>query len=175
MKVRVHSHEGAATLHPRRYGATKAAMIRMTTMPSFVPLVFQTSYQDVLELRFADVTTEGWARMQADEGDLIAEALAQGHACWPPTKDHMRQIIEFADKVRPEVDLLVVHCDAGVSRSSAVAMALCEKFELVDELRQLNENRRYRPNHTIRAMLREFFMPSEERQRLYDRLFAKEK
>lgn len=171
MKVRVHSHEGAATLHPRRYGANTAAMIRMTTMPSFIPLVFRDSYMDVLELRFADVTEEGWKRMQAEEGDLIEEALKQGHACWPPTKDHMKQINDFAENIFGKVELLVVHCDAGVSRSSAIAMSLCEKFELVDELRQLNENRRYRPNHFMRSMMREFYMPSKERQALYDKLF----
>lgn len=175
MKIRVHSHEGAATLHPRRYVTGPAAMIRMTTMPTFVPLVFKDAYLDVLELRFADVTKEGFEKILREEGDLVQKNLDEGHAFWPMNEDHAKQIIAFADRIRSQVDLLVVHCDAGISRSSAVALSLAEKFELVDEYRSLTENRRFHPNPMIRSMLREQFMPSDERQRLYDRLFPEPK
>ena len=181
MLIRIHSHEGAATLHPRRYGADRAAMIRITTMPEFVPLVFRDAYVDVLELRFADVTAEGWHRIVSEQEhqDLadqqIKRMLDNGHAMWLMTDDHARQIVEFADRVRDQVELLVVHCDAGVSRSSAVALALCEKYGFVDEARAIQDSPRYRPNLYVRDLIRKQYMPSdEERERLYAKLFSEE-
>ena len=172
MKIRVHSHEGAATLHPRRYGTDKAAMIRITTMPAFVPLVFHDAYVDVLELRFADVTEAGWKFMQEIDHDLIDRMLAQGHALWPMEPGHATSILEFVDRVHDQIDLLVIHCDAGVSRSSAVAMSICEKYGLVDELRVLQDNPRFRPNMTVRDLLRQQYIPSDpERERMYSKLF----
>jgi predicted protein tyrosine phosphatase len=173
--IRVHSHEGAATLHPRRYGTDKAAMVRMTTMPEFVPLVFQDAYVEVLELRFADVTAEGWKYIEENDQDLIDRMLEQGHAMWPMSEGHATSIIEFVDRLSNQIDLLVVHCDAGVSRSSAVAMSICEKYGLVDELRVLQTNPRFKPNLYVRDLLRKHYMPSdEEREGLYAKLFFPE-
>lgn len=153
--VRIHSHEGAATLHPRRYGAFSAAMVRMSTMPAFVPLVFQDAYSDVIELRFADVTKEGWESMQAYEKDLIQEQLAAGHAMWPMEQHQAKAIAEFVDRVKEKVQLLVVHCDAGVSRSSAVAKAVCEQYGVVKDLDFINNHKRYSPNKMVHMMVKE--------------------
>lgn len=172
MKVRVHSHEGAAVLHPRRYEAYSAAMIRMTTMPQFVPLVFRDAYLDVLELRFADVTPEGFAHIIENEKDLVDKQLADGHAMWLMTTDHAKQINEFVDRVKDKIELLVVHCDAGVSRSSAVAIELCVKLGLTEELDTLQANKRFHPNYYVRDLIREqWSCTSAERQRLYEKLF----
>jgi predicted protein tyrosine phosphatase len=174
--VRVHSHEGAATLHPRRYGAYSAAMVRISTMPAFVPLVFRDDYLDVLEVRFADVTTEGWKYIVEHDQDLIEVQLAEGHAMWPMAERHAKAITDFVDSVADKVELLVVHCDAGVSRSSATAIAICEQYQLLDDLRFIQNSPKYRPNLTVRDMLRKQWEPEgqEERQKLYDRLFNKD-
>jgi predicted protein tyrosine phosphatase len=42
------------------------------------------------------------------------------------TADHARDIVRFVEDIRGAVDALVVHCEAGVSRSAAVAAALSQ-------------------------------------------------
>jgi len=154
MKIRVHSHEGAATLHPRRYGADRAAMIRMTTMPSFVPLVFPSAYVATVEVRYADVTPETWEHIYPEEHDLIEAQRKAGHAMWVMTDAHAQEIAAFLYLIKDQIDLLVVHCDAGISRSSAVATAAAEMFGLDTELERLQSNKRYSPNQYVLSMVR---------------------
>jgi len=40
------------------------------------------------------------------------------------TAEHAREIFDFFTAVRPELETLVIHCEAGISRSAAVAAAL---------------------------------------------------
>lgn len=39
-------------------------------------------------------------------------------------KGHAEQILDFVDEVQDKIDLLLVHCEAGVSRSPAVGAAI---------------------------------------------------
>lgn len=39
---------------------------------------------------------------------------------------HASQIIEFVFEMLPKIDSLLIHCEAGVSRSSAIAAAISE-------------------------------------------------
>jgi predicted protein tyrosine phosphatase len=150
-------------------------MIRITTMPEFVPLVFRDAYVDVLELYFADVTAEGWKQVEEADSDLIIKMRSQGHAMWPMNDKHASLIVEFADRIWNQVDLLVVHCDAGVCRSPAVGLALCEKYGLVEEARAIQDSPKFRPNLYVRDLIRKQYMPSdEERERLYAKLFPEE-
>ena len=48
----------------------------------------------------------------------------------PIDKTHAKQIIDFALKWRNEVSNFVVHCEAGMSRSPGVALALSEILNL---------------------------------------------
>lgn len=43
--------------------------------------------------------------------------------------EHARQILDFLEEVK-DCNIVVVHCDAGVSRSAAVAKFIAEKFNL---------------------------------------------
>lgn len=66
------------------------------------------------------------------------------------TPDHARQIWAFVEKHRNEVGAVLVHCEAGMSRSPAVAAALC-KVMGGDERRFWRE---YQPNmHVYRLMI----------------------
>lgn len=38
--------------------------------------------------------------------------------------DHAKQVLEFYNKIKNDINLLVVHCYAGISRSTAVCAAL---------------------------------------------------
>ena len=44
------------------------------------------------------------------------------------SRDQADEIWRFIDEHRNEVDAVVVHCESGVSRSPAVAAALCASF-----------------------------------------------
>lgn len=44
--------------------------------------------------------------------------------------DHAKKIIEFVDSIKDDDDsVIVIHCDAGISRSGAVGMFLCEYLQ----------------------------------------------
>jgi predicted protein tyrosine phosphatase len=40
-----------------------------------------------------------------------------------------REILAFVTRVRPEIETLVVHCEAGISRSAGVAAALAKVYD----------------------------------------------
>lgn len=46
------------------------------------------------------------------------------------TEDQADQIIEFVDGLPKDIDLLMVHCHAGISRSAGVSLALHEYLEI---------------------------------------------
>lgn len=75
-------------------------------------LVLSPGFRDVLRLWFDDI----------DEGGRNLEPLFVVFR-----QEHAQEIITFAAKWR-SADRIVVHCLAGLSRSPAVAMGLCEVF-----------------------------------------------
>jgi predicted protein tyrosine phosphatase len=46
------------------------------------------------------------------------------------TEEQAKEIINFVAAIEKEINILVVHCDAGVSRSAAVAKFIAEKYGL---------------------------------------------
>lgn len=69
----------------------------------------QPGWADVLRLHFDDIKRDR------------PEAFQRAHAY---------QVIEFLDHWAPEVDRIVVHCAAGVSRSAAIARFAAERLGL---------------------------------------------
>jgi predicted protein tyrosine phosphatase len=53
---------------------------------------------------------------------LVFADLIEGPDC--PTEDHIRDIIGLADSLRNHTGKVLVHCEAGVSRSSATALIM---------------------------------------------------
>ena len=49
------------------------------------------------------------------------------------TEENAKQILDFIEKYKNEVDLIVVHCEAGISRSAGVAGALSLIYNGTDE------------------------------------------
>jgi predicted protein tyrosine phosphatase len=68
-------------------------------------------------------------------------------------KDHARQIISFVNNLK-EIDTLVIHCHAGVSRSGAVGVFLA-KYLNVDFEKFKEENKNISPNEYILDLLME--------------------
>lgn len=72
--------------------------------------------------------------------------------------EHAQQILDFVKKHKNQVDLFLVHCEAGSSRSPAVAAAL-------EKLDSGNDNiffKRYTPNMAIYRCLLETGMQRNE-------------
>ncbi|HTG43196.1 MAG TPA: hypothetical protein VK633_01570 [Verrucomicrobiae bacterium] len=78
------------------------------------------------------------------------------------TSEHAKEIWRFVEKHRAEVGTVVVHCEGGVSRSPAVAAALCQSLG-GDAGRFWQE---YQPNqHVFHLMLQAFAASSSEDSR----------
>ena len=72
------------------------------------------------------------------------------------TKEDAIRIAQFANQVSERVDLLIVHCDAGISRSAGTCAAIMKYFTGDDS--QIFDNPYFSPNmHCYRLVLNELF------------------
>jgi len=76
-------------------------LIRIKSEGEFIPLYYPTSYVDILELQYDDVNTP-------TKGNVIS-------------REQIESVVNFFKQHRNRK--LVVHCQAGISRSSATACA----------------------------------------------------
>lgn len=60
--------------------------------------------------------------------DIDREDIATKYGYNIITKEQAKQILEFVDDHINGIQLIVVHCEAGISRSSAIASALSEIY-----------------------------------------------
>lgn len=90
------------------------------------PRISRRERIDRLRLAFADI--------KEPKDDLI---LFNGELA--------RQILEFVDRVWDEIEVLMIHCEAGISRSPAVAAAIA-KLKYKDDAAYF---RIYRPNTLV--------------------------
>ena len=88
-----------------------------------------------------------------------------------PQMSHIKRALDFSDKI--DGGSLLVHCHAGISRSSAIALAVIAKKlgsgkeqEAVNTLEYINPN--CRPNKSIVEMTDELL---ERDGKLYDKVF----
>ena len=88
-----------------------------------------------------------------------------------PQMSHIKRALDFADKI--DDGSLLVHCRAGISRSSAIALAVIAKRlgsgkeeEAVNTLEHINPN--CRPNNSMVEMTDELL---ERDGKLYDKVF----
>lgn len=81
----------------------------------------------------------------------------------PMRPGHARRIWQFVQTHEPEIQTIVVHCEMGLSRSPAVAAALCLAFAQDDERFFLE----YQPNrhvyHLMCSVIRAFAAPTSEK------------
>ena len=112
-------------------GAKDWAVISITE-PFRYPAQLKDGWHSILRLEFHDIENESWPQT----------LFSKQHAC---------AIVAFAHKANAGTcEGILVHCRAGISRSSAVAKWIAEKFELpFDHNYQLC-------NHRVYCMLREF-------------------
>lgn len=75
----------------------------------------QPGWQSVLQLSFHDVTSD--TLDVENRYTLMTDADA-------------RKIVHFLREVAPNVEGIIVHCKAGISRSAAVAKWICEQYNV---------------------------------------------
>lgn len=63
------------------------------------------------------------------------------------TKNDAAVIADFVDRYWNKVDIIIVHCSAGVSRSAGCAAAILKAYTGDD--RQVFDNSKYRPNMRV--------------------------
>ena len=68
-------------------------------------------------------------------------------------EDQAKEIKNFVDKYKDEVDMIVSQCHAGISRSSAVAAALADYLKVGDS-NDYFENNKYCPNYYVYGVLK---------------------
>ena len=73
------------------------------------------------------------------------------------TIEDAKQILEFTEKYIDSVDFFIVHCGAGISRSSGCAAALSKIYNQTDE--DIFTNPEYIPNMLVyRTILEEYML-----------------
>ena len=87
------------------------------------------SIKDILYLSFYDVSTE-------------TQDIFKGYPAM--TDEDALNIKNFVLKWKDRVDIIIVHCDAGVSRSAGVAAGILDGLD--QNSSQIFDNNRYLPN-----------------------------
>lgn len=90
------------------------AMISIATYKDHWPEYNEENCKKVLRLAFHD----------ADPKSTVNPCHAKGDDLFTEARAHM--IIDFVEEVKDEIDMLVVHCEAGVSRSPAIAAVIAK-------------------------------------------------
>ena len=103
----------------------------------------------VLRLAFHDCTQtpeefEALLRQAEPPADLEAPRK------WVlPTEEHAREIVRFFREVQPRIQKLVIHCEAGISRSAGVGAALAHCLGQTD----VHFYDHGIPNHRVRRLV----------------------
>ena len=108
------------------------AAISITSNPHVWPDLSEENRVGLLQLYFLDRTQHG--------EDTI-------------TQEHVQQILDFVKEHWDKIDGLLVHCDAGLSRSPAVAAAIAKIF--IGEGEDQPYFQRYWPNYLVYKMILE--------------------
>lgn len=97
------------------------------------PPVIKDGWHDVLRLEFHDVDMDTHA---APDGPYVLMSVEDA---W--------QIVAFVERVAPRIEVLVVHCRAGISRSAAIAKWVARRYGLAFNHRYGRFNR-----HVLRLL-----------------------
>ena len=69
---------------------------------------------------------------------------------------HAEQVLDFVDRVKDQTELFVIHCYAGVSRSSATAVKVAQYLDRDDLAEELFDRYPYiNPNRRVARILQE--------------------
>jgi len=110
---------------------------------SFPSLPKNSNRLGLLQLKFSDLDRNS------------AKQIGQEHMLM--TKDQAKEILNFVNKYKNKVKLILCQCDGGVSRSSGTAAALSKILNNDDKW--VFSSRNYAPNmYVYRLLINEYFM-----------------
>jgi len=119
-------------------------LIQISSTGAFVPFRYVEKYKDVLRCTFGDSTLqETWL------GELRGGKLF--------SKSDASIIKEFVSNHITSAKAIIIHCNAGISRSPAVALALAEWLDLPKVIKQIAFNFNYFPNPHVLSICRKEF------------------
>ena len=144
MIIKVLDRARARQLNPTE----KCAIISITdTEQDIIKFAYNNNIKGVLRLHFLDEDNVGYYKHKVSSKFRIfgvSDAI---------------KILDFMDSMKDVIDVLYIHCTAGVSRSPAVAAALCDIYNIDSDV---NWFFMYTPNVFIyRKLLNTFHFRDE--------------
>lgn len=147
MKIKVMSKLEAIE-HSIKSDINKCVIISINTPGYGTYLYSNKNIIDILPLYFNDIVRD------------YAENIA-------PRSEDFIGLKDFIDRHKNNVEEIIVHCAAGISRSSAVAAAICQYLNL-DEEKIIWSNHNYIPNTLVYELsIRELGLEWDEAQFAY--------
>lgn len=107
---------------------TSYAMISISVPNDPAPLNKMWNRHNLLRLQFHDADKEGNLNSMMGQSSIAAIKSSGGPKLF--SEDDAKEIIKFVEEIKDKVISLFVHCDAGISRSSAVAKFIAELYKL---------------------------------------------
>lgn len=160
MRVIVTNRNAASEISPASEGLGKTIIIRVTSYKFFKALQHRPEFAAELQMRFPDIED--------------SEYTTHATQLLPIQEYHAKSIIEFVQKYK-DADCLIVHCDAGYSRSPAIALAVCDILQLDEERTKLEDmvrRRLFAPNGTVYRRITEVAGLRGQRQADLEQAFA---
>lgn len=148
-----------AIIHSLREEIATSVMVSIScltdNLPAFVDSKHRSSkIKDVFPMKF---------------NDLEKDYSVAGLKYVGPKQEDLNGLKDFIDKYKDSVEEIIVHCSAGISRSSATAAAIA-LYLGEDEQRIIWNNYKYRPNRLVYKLARnEFGIATTEEE--YKKIF----
>lgn len=137
--VLILSHSRARSFRPSKFGvADDCSMIRVEDPEAeFKALVFEKEFKEVFQYKFDDADTQynkvfGWMSLM--------------------TREQAESIVNAFEIIKDR-KLVVIHCYAGVSRSSAIACAFCQFIGDLETENLIRTCKKYVPNSHVFSLL----------------------
>jgi len=109
------------------------SMKELISTPQRIQNLKEIKCIDYLNLKFSDIEKE-------KKGEILFN------------EDHAKKIFELINKVKNKAEILIIHCQAGISRSGAVGLFLCRALGLNEGLFWLWNPRIYPNNHVLNVL-----------------------
>ena len=120
-----------------------------------IPYNSKNGIKKLLSLSFDDITDDTYSDMVEECPEYVTE-----HSAVLMSKQDAARIVAFVKKYKDSVDGIIVHCDAGVSRSAGI-MAAIMKWLTGDDSKIFNDLR-FHPNMWCYRLVLNEFMKEEE-------------
>lgn len=139
------------------------AAISVSTEPDQFPELSTANRVGLLQLSFWDINNPKLA-----EDERVKEKMF--------TREQARQVIDFAASVWDKVDCFLIHCEAGICRSPAIAAAITHIYYGAGQEKEFFN--RYMPNYWVyKTILEEhygnssadMYVQSDKRQEIQEK------